>query len=148
MKRRIWNVARTLGLVVTAALIVSGVLAPALVSAQDPSPQSILTYRTFLLTASNGITQATNSSAVLMQAYGIADCYSIVDVTDSQTLTAKLQHSADQTNWVDLYTFTAASADGVAFTRTTIYGNYMRAVSTLGTANPVTWTVRCSAKNN
>lgn len=148
MKQRLWNIVRTFGTVALAALLVTMTLAPYVAQAQDPNPQSILTYRTYLLTASNGITQTTNSSAALIQAYGIADCYSIVDATSLQTLTAKLQHSADQTNWVDLYSYAAVSADGVAFTRTTLYGNYLRAVGTLGTANPVTWTLRCVAKNN
>lgn len=60
------------------------------------------------------------------------------------TLVAKVQHSVDNTTWVDLITFTTASGTGSARTRqravtattTTQVNRYVRATWTLGGTNP------------
>lgn len=117
--------------------------------ASDPQPQSVTWYDTVQLYSGAAITSAptgaANSKSVT---FGIGDCYQIVDVTDATTVTGKLQHSPDGTNWVDLYTFPAQTADSVVFTRTANYGGYQRYAATLGTTNPVTISAKCVYKDN
>lgn len=117
--------------------------------AQDPSPQSINSYRLVTLQSTVGMTTAVNGSAVDVGSFGIADCYStFVDATATQTLTEKIQHSADGTYWVDLYSFSAASSTSTVFTRTAVLGRYFRSVPALGTTAGLTFTVKCLLKNN
>lgn len=136
-----------IGLVALVASVVIGTLPAA---AQDPSPQSVTAAQNVTLYGGLGITQTVVGTGVAITNYGIGDCYLYVDATDTQTATVLLQHSFSQGgNYVTGYTFDDQSADTVAFTRTALYGNYLRAnVTTLGTANPITIAVNCALKDN
>jgi hypothetical protein len=141
------NILNRLLTVALVAMLMLGLASVAL--AQDPYPQSVTWRADVALYAGNGVTTTvTGAASSKPAAYGVQDCYQIVDVTDAQTVTGKLQHSPDGTNWADLYTFSAITADNVAFTRTAIYGAYARYAATLATTNPVTITLKCVAKNN
>lgn len=139
-------------LLVTALLFAAFPIVPA-VAAPAPAPLAATTnWRQAVLYQGNGITATANGTGYLLARpetiYTTADCYNVIDVTDSQTVTIKLQHSGDSSNWVDLVTYANVSADTTAFTTTTLYGAYLRSsVSTLGTANPVTITTRCVLKD-
>jgi hypothetical protein len=133
--------------VVLIAIAMLGLVSVAL--AQDPSPQNVVWRSSQVYYTGNGVTADVTGTAYTFQAdFGIQDCYQIVDVTALQTVTGKIQHSFDNTNWVTQYTFPAVSADNVGFTRTTIYGNYERYIATVGTTNPVTISLKCVAKDN
>lgn len=134
----------------TVLLIASAMLGLVSVAlADDPSPQTVVWRASNTYYTGNGVTTAVTGTAYNFQAdFGIQDCYQIVDVTALQTVTGKIEHSQDGTNWVTQYTFSAVSADNVAFTRTTIYGNYERYWASLGTTNPVTISLKCVAKDN
>ncbi len=136
--------------VLTTVLIAVLMLALAGVAlAQDPSPQSVIWRANLTYYTGNGITASAAGSAFTTQAdFGVQDCYQIIDVTSSQTVTGKLQHSPDGTNWVTLYTFSQVSADAIAFTRTVIYGGYARYTVDISNTNPVTVALKCVAKDN
>jgi hypothetical protein len=136
--------------ILTAALIAMlmlGLVGVALAS--DPQPQSVTWYDTVTLYSGAGITSApTGTANSKYVTFGIQDCYQMVDVTDATTVTGKLQHSPDGSNWADLYTFPAQTADSVVFTRTANYGSYERYVATLATTSPVTISLKCVFKDN
>lgn len=136
-----------IGLVALVASVAIGTLPAA---AQDPSPQSVTATQNVTLFGGLGITQTAIGTGVAITNYGIGDCYLFVDATSSQTATVALQHSFSQGgNYVTGYAFDTQSADGTVFTRTALYGNYLRAnVTTLGTANPITLAVSCALKDN
>ena len=139
------------GLIVgLAALVISVAIGTLPAMAQDPSPQSVTATQNVTLFGGLGITQTAAGTGVSIANYGIGDCYLFVDATSSQTATVALQHSFSQGgNYVTGYTFDAQSADATVFTRTALYGNYLRAnVTTLGTANPITIAVNCALKDN
>lgn len=84
-------------------------------------------------------TSATNSASVdqaASSAYGAVAHLHVLTVggTDTPTLTVKVQHSANNTDWADLITFTAATAVGsqrsVVAVGVTI-DRYVRAISTM-----------------
>lgn len=116
-------------------------------AAPAAAPQAIQNYFARLIYQGNGITATATGNAVGTLGYSLADCYSIVDVTNAQTVTVVISHSADASNWVTWNSFTAVSADGTAFTTSVPYGAYLRATAGLGGSNPVTVTVRCVLKD-
>lgn len=137
---------------IVAGLMLTAVLAAlplgSATAAPADAPQAALkNTKTVLLYSGNGITEAKTGSAVYTGGYASAECYSIVDVTSAQTVTAIISHSADATNWVTWNTFSAVSADGTSFTTTVPYGLYFRASVTLGGSNAVTPTIRCVLKD-
>ena len=147
---KIGNVMLTLlSALVMLALIVA-VLPLGEVSAKlEAAPQGTLRIvKQVTLYSGNGITTSATGSAVRTTGYSNADCYSIVDVTSAQTVTAIISHSADAQNWVTLHTFSAVSADGTSFTPTLTYGEYLRVTVNLGGSNAVTPTVRCVLKDH
>jgi hypothetical protein len=143
----------TLSGLVAFALVVCAVLAgiagAPVARASDPAPASVSNYRQATIQSTSRLTTAVTGTAYLWAGFGVADCYStFVNAAGTQTVTNKLQHSADGTNWVDLVSFAAASTAGTTFTRTAVYGQYLRNVPTLGTTNGVTFSVVCTLKNN
>lgn len=137
---------------IVAALMITAVLtALPMGSAQagpQAAPQSALkNIKYALLYSGNGITESKTGSAVYTGGYASADCYSVVDVTSAQTVTAIISHSMDASNWVTWNSYTAASADGTSFTTTVPYGTYMRASASLAGSNAVTVTIRCVLKD-
>lgn len=117
--------------------------------AQDPNPQTIVGAQGTFIGTTAGITGTTTTDKVNTLYFGIGDCYSKITVSGVNTTTVSLQHSADGTNWVTGYSFPAVATDTVAFTRTVMYGQYMRlSVAPVTTTIPVTSTVTCVLKNN
>ena len=117
------------------------------VGAVDAAPQRIVERRSVLLYSGAGVTETATGSGVIAGGYANADCFVAVGVTLAQTVTVALSASADNTNWATVTTFAAISADSTVYTRTVVYGEYLRARTTLGGSNPVTATVRCVLKS-
>src|SRR5512137_2408112 len=132
--------------VVLIAMLMLGLVGVALAS--DPAPQSVTWHAAITLYSGESVTAAvTGTAAAKPQDFGIGDCYQIVDATDATTVTGYLQHSPDGTNWSTAYTYPAAITDGVAFTRTAMYGDYTRYWASVATTNPVTITLKCVVKD-
>ncbi len=147
---KIGNVMLTLvSALVMLALIVAMLPMNSVAAKPDTATQDVQRIvKQVVLYSGNGITTAQTGSAVRTTGYTNAECYSIVDVTSAQTVTAIISHSADAQNWVTLNTFAAVSADGTSFTPTLAYGEYFRASVTLGGSNAVTPTIRCVLKDH
>ena len=148
MKQRMLNVGATAVVVLALLVGVFAMVSQASASGTYPPAHTVQSYARYTLLTSNGITQAVNGTGVRVAGYDYADCFGVFDVTASQTATLALQASADGTNYVALATFTAQTTDTVVATRTAVLGEYFRAaVTTLGSANPVTVSVKCVMKN-
>jgi len=149
-KNKAGNVFLTLlsALVMLALIVTLLPLSQAAAAPQAEPQQTLRIVKQVVLLSGTAITTAQTGSAVKTSGYSNAECYSAVDVTNAQTVTAIISHSADATNWVTLNSFAAVSADGTSFTPTLAYGEYLRASVTLGGANPVTATVRCVLKDH
>lgn len=66
----------------------------------------------------------------------------VIDQTDVNTVTLKLQFSNDSSNWVDGATFvTSNAADAGDMQQYAVFGRYLRAYATVSNSNPVTVTV-------
>lgn len=94
-----------------------------------------------------GITQTANGTAIRIGGFESIDCFGTIDVSLAQTVTVSFQASADGTNYVTVDALPAVTSDSTNVTRTLVYGEYFRPVVTLGSANPVTASVKCVAKN-
>ncbi len=109
-------------------------------------------------------TTSTSTTTVGVQTvyYGEADCYSVVtgmqiniSTTGATTVTNKIQHSPDNSNWVDLTSWATANVtNSVLFTKTVLPGQYIRLVQTVapdflggGYSKPITGSVVCTIKN-
>lgn len=134
-----------------ALLMVTGALLAATranAAPEYPPEHSLQSYARYTLLTSNGITQTVNGTGVRVAGYDFADCFGVFDVALAQTATLALQGSADGISYVTLAAFEAQSSDSVVATRTAVLGEYFRAaVTTLGSANPVTVSVKCVVKN-
>ncbi len=108
----------------------------------------------------NGITATANLGGKFTGDYGRFECYSTVDATAAQTVTVALESSPNNTNFaaIPMWQFTSnvlaadadmadVTADGTTFAIAVLEGLYTRPVVTLGTANPVTVTLRCVGKD-
>lgn len=140
----------TLALVIVLALLVGTLALTTSTARADPNPSTVGYWQSYTLLNAAGVT-TTQTTAVLysMVDYGVADCYvNYIAASSYQTLTVALQDSPDNTGWRTSYTFAAISSASVAFTRTAVYGYYHRAVATLGDSTPITYTVKCVAKDN
>ena len=106
------------------------------------------TYCAVTLQSGDGITASAASENYVRQSgsivYNRAELYSTVDVSDSQTITVKLQYSPDGSNWIDHASggITAQTADGTgAVSITSLSGMYWRAYQTVVTTATVTPTL-------
>lgn len=94
------------------------------------------------------------SDAVYTQFYGTASCFSTwtsavrIQAYEPVTLTYALQASADSSNWVTVPTMTAQAAAGTVVTTTSLPGAYLRGLANLGTAGPITFSLKCVLKNS
>jgi hypothetical protein len=118
------------------------------------SVSSVTGYVTRSIFGAVGFTQtATSTINTLVAPYGVQDCYETVAATNPttttlpQTVTLSIQHSADQTNWITLYTFPQIT-NAVQFTRTLVYGGYERAVAVVSNTVTVNVGLSCVLKNN
>jgi len=154
------NFTRPIVAVLTAFVLLAAV-AVALPQAQPVAANQSDGYALYTWT-NNGITTTTNGASRFTADYGQFECYQVVDATLAQTVTTKFQSSPDGTNWSEdpIWYFAtnvlAVDADYTDVTTDTttanfgiivLYGEYTRPVVTLGTANPVTVTLRCIAKD-
>ncbi len=145
---------RTLSIIaaLSIALVCLAILAAVLPAQVTPArADSVASYNTVQILAFGGVT-TTQTGSAFVAGYGQADCYAMttqaISPTTAQTVTFALSHSWDRVNWVSLYSFTDQTTNTVDFTRTLIYGNYLRAQATLGdTGRPVTGSVVCVLKN-
>ncbi len=136
-------------LLVSAVLIVSTILGLEIagtkspVKLQLPAATSVAAVNApSLILSGVGITQTTTGQGVLLGGY-TGDCYEALTVAGTQTVTLAIQHSPDNSAWLSLYSFDAASASTNAFTHTALYGSYIRGVATVGTTTPVTVSLLC-----
>ena len=134
-------------LAMLAVLVTVLPLGQATAATDNSAPQALKNVKQVLLYGGNGITSTKTGSAFYTGGYAAADCYSIVDATDTQTMTTVISHSADASNWVTWYSFSAVSADGAAFTTSVPYGQYLRASVFPQTTNAITVSVRCILKD-
>lgn len=131
-------------------LAVAGLLG-ALPGAKPTKAESVVGYNNIVLVSAVNVTSTVTGTLADTRYYGIGDCYSIYDAstTTPQTVTVKTQHSADGAagTWVDSWTASQQTGAGVQFSRTTMYGQFTRAIVQVSGINPLTLTVRCAVKN-
>lgn len=96
-------------------------------------------------------TQTYTSVATYQPNYALLDCYTVVGISGTNTVTVKLQHSVDKTNWVDLATFDPVTVNNtIIFTRLLQYGAYMRTIvapTVSSNTVPITTIVTCMYRN-
>ena len=139
-----------ISIVIVVVAVLSVLLSLALISSQ-PAPaqaQSTGSWATYVLrSGTTSITADANTSGFNVVDYGRADCYQTVDITSATNVTTTLQHSSDNSNWVDGATLTVQTADGTVQYTTGITGSYLRASIDVMNSNPVTPTIRCILKD-
>lgn len=140
----------TTGLLVMALLVAGMIFTPA----KSTDAASVVGLRSETLLSSVNGQGSVVGDASYVGFYGIADCYStwqggVIVAGAPPTVTVVLQHSPDATAWFTNTeaTFPAQSSDSTQFTRTVVYGTYMRAKINASNTNAVTVTVKCSMKN-
>lgn len=97
--------------------------------------------------ASKVMTTAETANAQGVEEHEVIDLQWIIDQTDVNTATVKLQFSNDGVNWVDGATVVSSNAaDANDMQQFALFGKYARAHTTLGNTNPVTITLIGLAK--
>lgn len=104
-------------------------------------------YATYLFLSAANATADANGTGKVVVDYGWLDCYQTTDVASAQLVTVTMQHSPDNSVWVNGNALTAASADGTTYTSMPISGTYMRASMDVNGEANVTVTVKCTAKD-
>ncbi len=145
-------IAGSIAVLLFAALLVGingGGVTPALAAA--PTPVSItqpvgLSPQLYTLFSGTAITASAQGSCWELGKWAVADVQSIIDVSDTQTVTVKIQYSNNGTSLVDGMNLATGSADASTFVQAPLFGRYACAYATLGTAAPVTVTVTAWAK--
>lgn len=135
---------------VLAVLVLAVLLAVLPVQVGPARADAVVNSNTVQVLAFRNLT-TTQAGYVNVSGYGQADCYAqttSITPTGDFTVTFTLLHSADHANWVPLITYADQLTTSVDFTRTILYGNYLRAVATVDTTGPaVTGNVVCVLKN-
>ncbi len=126
-----------------------GGVTPALAAA--PTPVSItqpvgLSPQLYTLYSGTAITASAQGTCRELGKWAVADVQAIVDVSDTQTVTVKIQYSNDGTNLVDGMNLSTGSVDANTFVQAPLFGRYACAYVTLGTSAPVTVNVTAWAK--
>lgn len=120
--------------------------------AAAPTPVSItqpvgLNPQLYTLYSGTAVTASAQGTCWELGKWAVADVQSIIDVSDTQTVTVKIQYSNNGTSLVDGATLVSAvSADSNTFVQAPLFGRFACAYVTLGTAAPVTVTVTAWAK--
>jgi len=103
----------------------------------------------------NGLGYTTTQTGTLQDTryFGTCDLYFAYDSTSAAgaATTPTLFHSADGVNWVTntlQVAGTNTAAAGASFTRTTLYGHFVRVIMAVANTNAVTASVRCAMKNS
>ena len=141
-----------IGVLCLAALLVAmtgGGVAPALAAA--PTPVSItqpvgLNPQLYTLFSGTAITASAQGQCWELGKWAVADVQSIIDVSDTQTVTVKIQYSNNGTSLVDGMNLATGSADASTFVQAPLFGRYACAYVTLDTSAPVTVNVTAWAK--
>ena len=125
-----------------------GGVTPALGAA--PTPVSItqpVGLEPQLYTLFSGVvTTSTQGTCRELGKWAVADIQTVIDVSNTQTVTLKMQYSNDGVNLVDGANIVAASADTNTLTQLPLFARYACAYATLGSTNTVTVTVTGWAK--
>lgn len=105
-------------------------------------------YASYLfLSSANGTGNATGTGKVVAD-YGWMDCYQITDFALTQHTQVTFAHSPNNTDWVSGTAFAAVNdTDSVIYVGVPVTGTYMRASLVVTSVNPVTVTIRCTAKD-
>jgi len=147
----------------TIAIVVCALLALALFGAMNsgggtpalaaaPTPVSItqptgLNPQLYTLFSGAAITASAQGSCWELGKWAVADVQTVIDVSDTQTVTVKIQYSNSAgTNLVDGMNLATGSADANTFVQAPLFGRFACAYATLGTTNPVTINVTAWAK--
>jgi hypothetical protein len=141
-----------IGVLVLAALFGAmngGGVTPAL--AAPPTPVSItqpvgLNPQLYTLFSGTAITASAQGICRELGKWAVADVQSIIDVSDTQTVTVKIQYSNNGTNLVDGMTLATSAADANTMVQAPLFGRYICAYATLDTSAPVTVNVTAWAK--
>lgn len=145
----------TLNVIVTGLLIGALLLAGVISTpAKQAAADSVVGVRSDTVLSSVNGSGYVVGDAVYTAFFGHADCYStwqggVIVAGAPPTVTVVLQHSPDSTTWITNTesTFAAQSSATTLFTRTNLYGAYMRASINAANTNAVTVTVKCTLKN-
>ena len=145
-------IAGSIAVLLFAALLVGingGGVTPALAAA--PTPVSItqpvgLSPQLYTLFSGTAITASAQGACWELGKWAVADVQSIIDVSDTQTVTVKIQYSNNGTSLVDGMNLATGSADASTFVQAPLFGRYACAYITLGTSAPVTVGVTAWAK--
>jgi len=141
-----------IGVLVLAALFGAmngGGVTPAL--AAPPTPVSItqpvgLNPQLYTLYNGTAITASVQGSCWELGKWAVADVQTNIDVSDTQTVTVKIQYSNNGTTLVDGANVATGSADASTFYQAPLFGRFACAYVTLGTSAPVTVNVTAWAK--
>jgi hypothetical protein len=122
---------------------------PALAAA--PTPVSItqpvgLNPQLYTLFSGTAITASAQGTCWELGKWAVADVQSIIDVSDTQTVTVKIQYSNNGTNLVDGMNLATSAADASTFVQAPLFGRFACAYATLATTAPVTVSVTAWAK--
>ncbi len=115
---------------------------PTPVSITQPVGLSPQLYTLF----SGVVTTSTQGTCRELGKWAVADIQTVIDVSNTQTVTLKMQYSNDGVNLVDSANIVAASADTNTLTQLPLFARYACAYATLGSTNTVTVTVTGWAK--
>jgi len=93
------------------------------------------------------VTADRRSSIVQLPGYNTIDLQWVVDVSDTNTTTLKLQYSNDGNNWVDGASFASAvAADANSMDQYNVYGRYTAVYVDVTNSEPITITLIGVAK--
>ena len=141
-----------IGVLCLAVLLIAmtgGGVTPALAAA--PTPVSItqpvgLNPQLYTLFSGTAITASAQGTCWELGKWAVADVQSIIDVSDTQTVTVKIQYSNNGTNLVDGMNLATSAADASTFVQAPLFGRFACAYATLATTAPVTVSVTAWAK--
>jgi hypothetical protein len=100
----------------------------------------------YTLYSGTAITASAQGSCWELGKWAVADVQTNIDVSDTQTVTVKIQYSNNGTTLVDGANVATGSADASTFYQAPLFGRFACAYVTLGTSAPVTVNVTAWAK--
>ena len=145
-------IAGSIAVLLFAALLVGmngGGVTPALAAA--PTPVSItqpvgLNPQLYTLYSGTAVTASAQGTCWELGKWAVADVQTKIDVSDTQTVTVKIQYSNNGTDLVDGANVATGSADATTLYQAPLFGRFACAYVTLGTSAPVTVSVSAWAK--
>ena len=145
-------IAGSIAVLLFAALLVGmngGGVTPALAAA--PTPVSItqpvgLNPQLYTLYSGTAVTASAQGTCWELGKWAVADVQTKIDVSDTQTVTVKIQYRNNGTDLVDGANVATGSADATTLYQAPLFGRFACAYVTLGTSAPVTVSVSAWAK--